>query len=235
MLHGIDQGSAQAANIMKTGVTPTRLIGLSALACLGALLTWMVSGNVYSRAYVFKAASAVIEAESIPVSAPAAGQVDYLINAKTVGDGQVVASIKDRNGADVTVDSPCACTVGGMRSVAGGYVSRGETLMRLIPPKAGMNLRVTLPRGALATLDTATVSITYQDGQKLIVPAIDLKPTVVFEQDESKSMRRAELFADVIFETGRADLALSDDQKPVRLVIDSSPIAPMALKIGFGN
>jgi mannuronan synthase len=235
VFRGIDQGSAQAANIMKTGVTPTRLIGLSALAALGLGLTWTVGSNVYARAYVYKAASAMIEADSLPVSAPAAGQVDFLIGAKTVGDGQVVASIKDKNGVDVTVDSPCACTVGGIRTVAGGYVGRGETLMRLIPPKAGLSLRVTLPRSALATLDSALVSITYPDGEKRIVPAIDLKPKVVFEADENKAMRRTELYADIRLETGRSDLTLSDDQRPVRVVIDSSPIAPLALKIGFGG
>jgi mannuronan synthase len=235
MLDGIDLGSAQAANITRTGITPTRLIGLSALACLGLTLTWMVSGNVYSRSYLYKAASAVVEADSLPVTAPAAGQVDFLTTGKTVGDGDVVASIRDKTGVDVTVDSPCACIVGGIRSVAGGYVGRGETLMRLIPPKAGLHLRVTLPRSALASLDTAMIGITYQDGKRLIIPAVDLKPTVVFEADDSKSLRRAELFADIRLETGRSDLLLADDQKPVKLVIDASPVASWALAIGFGH
>jgi mannuronan synthase len=235
MVGAIDQGSAQAANIMKTGITPTRLIGLSALAGLGLMLTYMVSANVYAKAYVYKASSAVIEAESLPVNAPAAGQVDFLVKARTVTDGQVVASIRDKSGVDVTVDSPCACTVGGIRSVAGGYVARGDVLMRLIPPKANLNLRVTLPRSALATLDSAYVSITYQDGTKLVLPVINLKPTVIFEENTSKSLRGTELYADIRLETGRSDLLLSDDQKPVRLMIDASPLAKTALTIGFGS
>jgi mannuronan synthase len=235
VVSGIDLGSAQAANIMRTGFTPTRFIGLTALALLGAGLTWTVSGNAYSRNFVYRAAAAVIEAESLPVGAPASGQVDFLVASRMVKDGEVVASIRDKSGQDVTVDSPCACKVGGMRSVAGGYVSRGETLMRLIPPNAKMSLRVTLPRSALASLDSATIAITYPDGRKLIMPAIELRPTVIFEADDKKAMRRAELYAEVRFDAGRADLAIAQDQTPIRVVLDTSPIAPQALKIGFGS
>ncbi len=235
MVGGIDQGSAQAANIMKTGVTPTRLIGLTALASLGLALTWIVSGNMYARSYVYKAASAQIEAESLSVSAPASGHIDFIANTKSVTDGQVVASIRDKKGADVTVDSPCDCTIGGTRAGTGGFVARGDILMRLIPPNAKIKLRVTLPRSALAALDTALISITYPDGVKKIIPALDLKPTVIFEGDDAKSLRKAELYADIRLDPGRDDLSLSLDQMPLKVMIDSSPIAALALRIGLGS
>jgi hypothetical protein len=152
-----------------------------------------------------------------------------------VRDGEVVASVRDRSGADMTVDSPCACDVGPIRSVAGGYVRRGETLMRLIPPNAGVRIRVSLPRSALATLDLAHARIGYPDGRVLIVPMIDLKPKVVFEVGNEKGQREEELYADVRLETGRGDLPASLDQSPVRVVIDASPLAPLALRLGFGS
>jgi hypothetical protein len=148
-------------------------------------------------------------------------------------EGEVVASVRDRSGTDVTIDSPCACRANHL-GLTGGYVTRGARLMRLIPPNSKMSLRVTLPRSALANIDQATIGVTYSDGTKLILPAIQLKPRIVFETDESKATG-GELFADVRFETGRTDLHSDLDQTPVKVVLDSSPISPMAVKIGFGS
>ena len=235
MVGTLDTGSAQAANIISKGITPTRVIGLSTLGVLGLALTWTMSGNMYARSYIYRAASAMVEADSIPMGSPVAGRLNFLVDTGMVADGQVIASVRDKTGVDVTVDSPCDCRVGGARSMAGGYVRRGEALLRLIQPNAKVNLRVTLPRSALATLDSATISVTYPDGYHLIVPAINLKPKVVFEEDKANAIKEAELYADVRFDSGRDDLTIDLDQSAAKVVIDTSPIAPWALKIGFGG
>jgi mannuronan synthase len=233
VVNGIDLGSAQAANITKTRITPSRFMGLSALAALSLGLAWTVSSNIYARSFVHRAAAAVVEAEGFPVNAPVSGQLNFISQKKDVVDGEVVASVRDRNGTDVMIDSPCACRAK-LIGATGGFVTRGDSLMRLIPPNATIRLRVTLPRSALANIDQATIGVTYSDGVKLIRPAIELKPRIIFETGDAKPTG-GELFADVHFETGRSDLHPDQDQMPVKVVIDSSPVSPMAVSIGFGS
>jgi mannuronan synthase len=233
VVNGIDLGSAQAANITKTRITPSRFMGLSALAMMSLGLAWTVSSNIYARSFVHRAAAAVIEAESFPVNAPVSGQLSFITEKTDTIDGEVVASVRDRNGTDVMVDSPCACRAKRIGAI-GGFVTRGDRLMRLIPPGAAMSLRVTLPRSALSNIDQATIGITYADGTKLIKPAIELKPRIVFETGDDKPTG-GELFADVRFETGREGLSIDLDQTPVKVVIDSSPVSTMAVSIGFGS
>jgi mannuronan synthase len=233
VVNGIDLGSAQAANITKTKITPSRFMGLSALAVMSLALTWTVSSNIYARSFVHRAAAAVIEAESFPVNAPVSGQLTFVTDKKDVIDGEVVASVRDRNGTDVMIDSPCACRAK-LIGTTGGFIARGDRLLRLIPPNAGMSIKVTLPRSALSNIDQATIGITYSDGFKLIVPAIELKPRIIFETGKDEATG-GELFADVRFETGRTDLHADQDQTPVRVVLDSSPLSSMAVSIGFGS
>jgi hypothetical protein len=42
------------------------------------------------------------------------------------------------------------------------------------------------------------------------------------------------MVADIRLDTGREDVSIEQDQQPVKLVIDASPVASLALAIGFG-
>jgi alginate biosynthesis protein Alg44 len=231
VIDGVETGSNQAAEVMGTGVTLMRVLALGALASLGLAIAYTVSSNLYARNFVHEAASAVIEAESITLGAPAPGQVDFLVTGSVVEDGQPVASLKARDGASVTIDSPCRCRIGARPIADGSFAMRGDPLIRLIRPEGGVRLRATLPREALADLDRAHVRIRYADGRSIVSPAIALRPMVL---EEETPTRGRQLYAVVTFDPGRDDLRPEDDQRPVWLAIDASPVASAALTVGFG-
>lgn len=111
------------------------LLKKAAVPVVSILLLAYVSLAIFEQNFVASAQKAVVTGDSVPVMAPAGGIVSLkdLHGGDRVRKGEVLMTIQGETGTVTGVDSPCDCIVEERLVGSGMTVSKGTSILRLLP------------------------------------------------------------------------------------------------------
>jgi hypothetical protein len=196
--------------------------GLKAIAffALGLGLTYYVARNLYATAFLKSATSAFVEVETIEVGALGTGTVSGLAPRDGYARGDLILSIRGRDGAAARIESPCDCAVLATATAEGAFVREGDALLTLAPHEPAVFIRAQIDPAVMMRLHPSThVDIAYRDGARIAYVLEDMPMRPVATPDRLQAVHGIT----ARLEAGRADVEARRNGEPVRVVFDSSP------------
>lgn len=182
------------------------------LACL--LLAGFIMYSLYNRMFVNEVLQADIAVDTIPVRAPAAGQLSFVRAGEEVVAGDTLAALTRDDGTEILIPSPCDCFVMSRSALNDAYAYRGDVLFELVDRNAVPFVRAVVSREDLmAMYRNREVIVTFADGSKE-------KPTR-FRRDtlQGEVTQDGVVLNPILIETSKP-LTLSDIGTPVSVRIN---------------
>lgn len=117
-----------------------RVAGLGLMVSLLAVLLALIGNGIYQRLFVVESLAAEIDGpiKVVRSMGPGVVQLDGFHPGDEVHPGQILATIKLRNGGGAVVESPCHCRLVTQHVVEGDFTAQGEPLFTLIPTRGNL-------------------------------------------------------------------------------------------------
>jgi hypothetical protein len=167
------------------------------------------------------APSAFVDVQAVDVGALGNGNVIGLSKAERFVRGETILTLKDRDGKQTPVLSPCDCAVLSMGTAENSFVREGDILARLAPADAPPFIRARIDSATMMKLGPhTTVDIVFRDGGRTAFTLADHPAQPIESDGRGKDV----LGIDIRVATGRDDLAVGAVGETARVVFDASPI-----------
>lgn len=155
----------QQAGLARADGANQRRRTFAAIAASLVLSAGIIGLQLYRSGYSAAAAISFVSIDFDRLSAPATGRIVFLPGRSHVAAGEPVIGVTQRSGHDISIESPCDCTVVGVSAPVGATVALGDPVVLLAKREAKAFVVAGVNRDLLFKLGRgATVRLTYGDG-----------------------------------------------------------------------